>query len=72
MPCGSWGHPAVVRAHAKEHSPGVDAWCDVDLAFPSGATGLSTNSMVADEYHFTIQIVGTKGDVLVHNFIKPQ
>ena len=65
------GHPAVVRAHAKEHSPGVDAWCDVDLAFPSGATGLSTNSMVADEYHFTIQIVGTKGDVLVHNFIKP-
>ena len=66
------GHPSVVRAHAKEHSPGVDAWCDVELAFPSGATGLSANSMVADEYHFTLQIVGTKGDVLVHNFIKPQ
>jgi predicted dehydrogenase len=66
------GHPSVVRAHAKEHSPGIDAWCDVEVAFPSGATGLSANSMVADEYHFTLQIVGTKGDVLVHNFIKPQ
>lgn len=67
-----FGKPSVVRAHAKEHSPNVDAWCDVELAFPSGATGLSTNSMVADDYHFSIQIVGTAGDVLVHNFIKPQ
>jgi predicted dehydrogenase len=66
------GHPSVVRAHAKERSPGIDAWCDVDVAFPSGATGLSANSMVADDYAFTIQIVGTKGDVKVHNFIKPQ
>ncbi len=65
------GHPSVVRAHAKEHSPGIDAWCDVELALPSGATGLSANSMVADDYSFTIQVVGTKGDVYVHNFIKP-
>jgi predicted dehydrogenase len=50
----------------------VDAWCDVDLAFPGGATGLSANSMVADDYMFTLRIVGTRGDVLVHNFIKPQ
>jgi predicted dehydrogenase len=27
--------------------------------------------MVADDYAFTLRIVGTKGDVLVHNFIKP-
>ncbi|MFI5511181.1 Gfo/Idh/MocA family protein [Mycobacterium sp. NPDC051804] len=66
------GQPSVVRAHAKERSPGIDAWCDVELVFPSGATGLSANSMVGDDYSFTIQIVGTKGDVLVHNFIKPQ
>lgn len=65
------GHPSVVRAHAKEHSPGVDSWCDVELAFPSGATGLSANSMVADDYAFTIQIIGTKGDIHVHNFIRP-
>jgi predicted dehydrogenase len=65
------GHPSVVRAHAKEHSPGIDAWCDVELAFPSGATGLSANSMVADDWAFSIHVVGTKGDVHVHNFIKP-
>jgi predicted dehydrogenase len=65
------GHPSVVRAHAEQRSPGVDAWCDVDFAFPSGATGRSANSMVADDYSFTFRIVGTKGDVLVHNFIKP-
>lgn len=55
------GHPSVVRAHAKEHSAGVDAWCDVELAFPSGATGLNANSMVADDYTFTLRVVGTKG-----------
>jgi predicted dehydrogenase len=65
------GHPSVVRAHAEQRSPGVDAWCDVDLAFPGGATGLSANSMVADDYAFTLRIVGTKGDVLAHNFIRP-
>jgi predicted dehydrogenase len=66
------GTPSVVRAHAKEQRPGIDAWCDVELAFPSGATGLSANSMVADDYHFSIRIVGTAGDALAHNFIKPQ
>ena len=65
------GHPSIVRAHAEQRSPGVDAWCDVDLAFAGGATGLSANSMVADDYSFTLRIVGTKGDALVHNFIKP-
>jgi predicted dehydrogenase len=28
--------------------------------------------MIADEYSFTLRIVGTKGDVMGHNFIKPQ
>ena len=65
------GHPSIIRAHAEQASRGVDAWCDVELAFPGGATGLSANSMVADDYSFTLRIVGTKGDVLVHNFIKP-
>jgi len=65
------GQPSIVRAQAKEQSPGVDAWCDVELAFPSGATGLSANSMVADDHVHTLRIVGTTGDVLVHDFIKP-
>ena len=66
-----FGHPSIVRGNAEERSPGVDAWCDVDLAFPGGATGLSTNSMVADDYTFTLRIVGTTGDALAHNFVKP-
>lgn len=66
------GRPAIVRAHAEQRDPDVDAWCDVQLAYPDGATGLSANSMVADEFSFTLRIVGTKGDVLVHNFVKPQ
>lgn len=66
------GRPSIVQAHAKERTPGVDEWCDIEFAFPSGTTGLSANSMVADDYSFTVQIVGTEGDVLVHNFIKPQ
>jgi predicted dehydrogenase len=66
------GHPSIVRAHAKERTPGVDEWCEIEFAFPTGTTGLSANSMVADDYSFTLQIVGTKGDVMVHNFIRPQ
>jgi predicted dehydrogenase len=68
---GIEGRPSVVRAHAEQRTPGVDAWCDVDLGFPGGATGLAAHSMVADDYSFTIRIVGTTGDVLVHDFIKP-
>lgn len=65
------GHPSIIRAHAGERTPGVDEWCDVELGFPGGATGLSANTMAAPDHSFTLQIVGTKGDLLVHNFIKP-
>jgi predicted dehydrogenase len=27
--------------------------------------------MIADDYTFTLRIVGTRGDLLVHNFVKP-
>ncbi|WP_319437462.1 Gfo/Idh/MocA family oxidoreductase [Mycobacterium sp. RTGN5] len=65
------GRPAITAAHASQRSPGIDEWCDVELSFPSGATGLNTNSMTAEDYSFTIKVVGTKGDALVHDFIKP-
>ena len=65
------GHPSIIRAHAKERDAGVDEWCDVELGFPGGATGLSANTMAAPDHSFTLRIVGTKGDVFVHNFIKP-
>jgi predicted dehydrogenase len=68
---GVGGRPSVTHAHAEQRTPGIDAWCDVEVAFPGGATGLSANSMVADHYSFTIRIVGIAGDLLVHDFIRP-
>ena len=68
---GVGGPPSITGAHAEQRTTGVDASCDVEIAFPGGATGLSANSMVAEDYSFTIRIVGTAGDALVHQFIKP-
>ncbi len=68
---GIGGRPSITHAHADQHVPGVDGWCDVELAFPGGATGLSANSMVAEDRTFSMRIVGTAGDLLVHDFIKP-
>lgn len=69
-----FGVPSVVRAtaeHRKSGDPDVDARCDVEFEFPSGATGLSTNTMLADEFSFTLRVVGTKGEAFVHDFIRP-
>lgn len=68
---GLRGHPSIVRADAEQRTSGVDARCDVELEFPGGATGLSANSMVAEDYSFTIRIIGTEGELLVHDFIRP-
>ncbi|PRC61153.1 gfo/Idh/MocA family oxidoreductase, partial [Mycobacterium sp. ITM-2017-0098] len=66
-----FGNPTVVSATATQRTPGVDESCDVELTFPSGATGLSTNSMVAEDYSFTLRVIGTRGEAFVHNFVKP-
>lgn len=63
--------PSVARSEAGQRTPGVDAWCNVEVEFPGGATGLSTNSMVADDYSFTCTISGSAGEALVHDFIRP-
>ncbi len=65
------GRPSIVGAQAEQRTPEVDAWCDVELRFPGGATGLAAHSMVGEDYSFTIRIVGTQGELLVHDFIKP-
>lgn len=65
------GDPSVTRSRAELRSPGVDARCDVEFEFPNGATGLSTNSMVAPGYSFTLKIIGSAGEAFVHDFIHP-
>lgn len=66
-----FGDPAIVAGSAVERTPGVDESFDVEVVFPSGATGLSVNSMVAEDYSFTLRVIGTRGEAFVHNFIKP-
>jgi len=66
-----FGDPSVVSATAVERSAGVDERFDAELVYPSGVTGLTTNSMVDDNYSFTLRLLGTRGEVFVHNFIKP-
>jgi predicted dehydrogenase len=66
-----FGDPAVVSGTAVERTPGVDESFDVEVVFPSGATGLSTNSMVAEDYSFTLRVIGARGEAFVHNFVKP-
>lgn len=65
------GSACVVSARAGQPVPGVDAWCDVELALPHDVSGLSTNSMVAERYSFTIKVIGTAGTALAHNFVQP-
>jgi predicted dehydrogenase len=68
---GLQGQPSITGADAEERGAGVDSRCEVELVFPGGATGFSSHSMVAEEYSFTIRIIGTAGEVLVHDFIRP-
>lgn len=65
------GAPTIVHAHAQQRFPGVDARSVVELAFPGGAVGESSYSMVAETRSFTIRIIGTDGEALVHDFIRP-
>ena len=66
-----FGSPRVVSATAVQRTPGVDERLDAEFVYPSGATGSTTNSMVEQEYSFTLRVIGTRGAVLVPNFINP-
>ncbi|MGB3772652.1 MAG: Gfo/Idh/MocA family oxidoreductase [Rhodococcus sp. (in: high G+C Gram-positive bacteria)] len=65
------GPPRVVSASATQRDPGVDATSTIELDFPSGATGTSTNSMEHSEQEFTIRLIFTEGEAFAHNFISP-
>ncbi|MDF2824685.1 MAG: oxidoreductase [Mycobacterium sp.] len=65
------GAPRVTSATAVQRTPGVDESCDVALSFPNGATGAAAQTMVSDAYRFTLRVFGSRGDVLVHDFIRP-
>ncbi|MGA9870720.1 MAG: Gfo/Idh/MocA family oxidoreductase [Rhodococcus sp. (in: high G+C Gram-positive bacteria)] len=66
------GSPVVAAARAVQRTAGVDESMDVDIEFPSGATGSVKCSMIDPDYLFTLNIIGTEGNAFAHNFIKPQ
>ena len=55
------GDPTIVSARGTERSPGVDASFDIDLAFPTGASGWIISSMTADGYEMTLRLIGREG-----------
>jgi predicted dehydrogenase len=67
------GPPRLVSARAGERSgvPGVDEWFDVDLVFPTGATGLAHCNMAGAAQELTYRIVGSRGEAIATNFILP-
>ena len=62
------GEPTVVAARADERDPGVDESCEIELVFPSGATGSSVNAMTAERFEMTLRIVGDRGEAFAHDY----
>lgn len=67
-----FGTPHVVSATAVQRTPGVDERFDAEFVFDSGASGFTTNSMVDDDYSFTLRLVGSSAEATVANFINPR
>jgi predicted dehydrogenase len=65
------GEPRLVGAAGAERAgaPGVDAWADVHLDFPSGATGLARCSMVSGSWDMSLRVIGTTGEAFIPDFL---
>jgi predicted dehydrogenase len=63
------GAPTVVAANATERFSGVDASCDIDLVFPSTASGSIVSSMIAERYEMTLRVIGDLGEVFAHDYL---
>lgn len=62
------GEPTIVAARAVERDPGVDESCEIELVFPSGATGSSVNAMTAERFEMTLRVVGDRGEAFAHDY----
>jgi predicted dehydrogenase len=64
--------PDVVRASARERSPGIDKWLQADMRFASGATGRVTASMLSRRFlSLGARVQGDKGELRVLNPYAP-
>lgn len=64
------GEPRLTAARGAERAgvPGIDEWADIDLQFPSGATGLVRCSMNA-EWDMSLRATGSLGSVYIPDFL---
>jgi len=63
------GDPTIVSARGTERSPGVDESCDIDLTFPTGASGCVITSMSADRHEMTMRLTGDMGEAFAHDYL---
>ena len=63
--------PDAARAGDRAGSPGVDEWLEVDLHFPSGATGTVRCSMVHPTRDMSLRVVGSRGEAIAPGFVEP-
>jgi predicted dehydrogenase len=64
--------PEVVRASARERSPGIDRWLQADMRFASGATGKVTASMLSARLlSLGARVEGDGGELRVFNPYAP-
>ncbi|GAA1479999.1 Gfo/Idh/MocA family oxidoreductase [Gordonia sinesedis] len=67
------GAPVVTGASAivRGDDGRIDESSLVEVAYPGGATGRNTNSMVADGFTFSCRITGEHGALFLHDFLSP-
>jgi predicted dehydrogenase len=65
------GEPRLADAAGAERAgaPGVDAWADAHLTFPSGATGLARCSMTSERWDMSLRVVGTDGEAFIPDLL---
>ena len=67
------GEPEVLRATAKERSPGVDRYAEADMRLPSGADGNIRVSMLSRHLlSLGLRVTGSEGTLKVLNATAPQ
>jgi predicted dehydrogenase len=72
---GPWGggEPEIAEVRGATHPerPQLDLWVDVELEFPSGATGSARCHMAGEATRLTYRVVGSRGEAFIPNFILP-
>lgn len=67
------GEPLVAWARGGEipDHPGVDAWIEAELVYPSGVPALVSSSMTHGSWDFSLRVVGSKGELFAPAFVRP-